>query len=161
MCFKVITNCKSADEVIARIERFISEFRSELVDMSEETFLEHVVGLAKFKLQRFNSLEEESCTLWSEIVEQRYDFEVHRNEAEVLRQLKKEDLLSVFDHWLCPNYKQTSRRKLTVCVIGAADTNASDQSIGTISPEDAKSAIDLEVERFYESGSKQTWGKIF
>ncbi len=161
MCFKVITNCKSADEVIARIERFVSDFRSELLNMSEDTFLEHVVGLAKYKLQRFNSLEEESCTLWSEIIEQRYDFEVHRNEAEVLRQLKKQDLLSAFDNWLCPSHKQTLTRKLTICVIGTADTSVSDQSLVTINAEDAKSAIDSEVAKFHDSSGKQTWGKVF
>eukprot|EP00957_Ditylum_brightwellii_P100789 7682695-Ditylum_brightwellii.AAC.1 len=100
MCFKVVTNCKSADEVSTRIDQFIAEYRSELINMKAEAFMEHVVGLTKDKLQRFNSLEEEAGSLWSEIVEGRYDFEVHRNEAEVLRQLSKENLIEAFDKYL-------------------------------------------------------------
>uniref|UniRef100_A0A7S3Q5Z2 Insulysin n=1 Tax=Chaetoceros debilis TaxID=122233 RepID=A0A7S3Q5Z2_9STRA len=108
MCFKVVTNCKSADEVTARIDKFIAEYRSELVSMKPETFMEHVVGLAKDKLQRFNSLEEEAGSLWAEIVEGRYDFEVHRNEAEVLRQLSKENLIETFDKYLLPPAPSTT-----------------------------------------------------
>merc|ERR1711957_376044 len=76
--------------------------------MKPETFMEHVVGLAKDKLQRYNSLEEEAGSLWSEIVEGRYDFEVHRNEAEVLRQLSKENLIETFDKYLLPPAPSTT-----------------------------------------------------
>ncbi len=49
--------------------------------MSKETSMEHVVGLIKHKLEKYNSLEEEAGNLWYEIVENCYEWECYRNEA--------------------------------------------------------------------------------
>jgi len=40
--FKVVTNCKSSEEVSTRIERFLLEFRPDLEGMSKETYMENV-----------------------------------------------------------------------------------------------------------------------
>jgi len=159
VCFKVVTNCKSADEVSARIEQFLTDFRATLVDMSNETFFEHVVGLAKDKLQSFNSLEEESGSLWSEIIENRYDFEVHRNEAEELKKVTKEDILKAFDKWLSPESK--NRRKLDVHAIGSAEGIASDGRPTVETSEDIGETIDVKVGAFHKVAAGKTWGSIY
>lgn len=150
MAFKVITNCKSADEVSARIEKFIEDYRIELDTMSKSTFMEHVVGLANTKLQKWNSLEEESGSLWSEIVEGRFDFEVHRNEVEALKKVTKEDVLKAFDEYLSATSKK--RCKLEVRAVGE---NCSDRP--QMSPDD----YDNEVSNYHKLCNHKTFGKIY
>ena len=63
MVFKVVSNAKSASDIVARIDRFLTNFRQELEDMSAEDFMEHLVGLVTQKLDMFNSLSEEYVSL--------------------------------------------------------------------------------------------------
>ena len=94
----------SQKEITSRIDQFLFEYRDELASMPKETFAEHLVGLAKIKLQIHNSLEEETSQFWYEIAIGRYDWEVHRNEALSLRGITMEDLLSCYDeHFLSWN----------------------------------------------------------
>ena len=156
--FKVVTTCKSADQVNMRIEEFLREFRKEIVDMSKETYMEHVVGLAKNKLEKFNSLEEEAGSLWYEITERRYDWEVHRNEAHTLRSITKDEVIKAFDDWLCPT--KELRRRLIVHAIGTTEGVSSDNR-PTIPSKDVGSAIDNKVKAFHRAVGNKTWGKIF
>lgn len=59
MVFKVISSTKSADDIVARVDRFLLDFRSLLVAMKEVEYMEHVVALASEKLEMFNSMSEE------------------------------------------------------------------------------------------------------
>ena len=156
--FKVVTTCKSAADVTLRIEQFLNDYRKELVSMSKEDFMENVVGLAKSKLEKFNSLEEEAGNLWYEIVERRYDFEVHRNEAQALRSVTKEQVISAFDMWLCPTNSTIPR--LIVHAIGTKD-GVSSLNRPAIPTDDIGRAIDDKVKAFHSAGGKKTWGKIF
>jgi len=91
MSLQVVTACKSAAETNNRIDDFLSSFRSELESMDRDTFVEHLVAIAKRKLEGFDSLEEETSSHWSEIVEHLYDFEAYRKEVQCLRTLTKEE----------------------------------------------------------------------
>jgi secreted Zn-dependent insulinase-like peptidase len=125
--------------------------------MSKELFMENVVGLANDKLQKWNSLDEEADHFWTEIVEHRYDFEVHRNEVEYLKKLTKKDLLAAFDTFLSPN--NNKRRKLEVRAIGSEG----DASRGRPNVELGKypgEAIDAKIHNFHKVSGK-TWGKIY
>ena len=158
VCFKVVTNCKSAEEVSTRIERFLLEFRPDLEGMSKETYMENVVGLANDKLQKWNSLEEEASSFWSEIVENRYDFEVHRNEVEALKKLTKEDLLGAFDSFLSP--KNSKRRRLEIRAIGAEGVASNGRP--EVEPDKCLGeTIDEKVQNFHKLSAGKTWGKIF
>lgn len=156
--FKVVTTCKSADEVSVRIEEFLSEFRKELVSMNKDTYMENVVGLAKNKLEKCNSLEEEAGNLWYEILEGRYDWEVYRNEAHTLRSITKEQVIKAFDDWLCPT--KDCRRRLIIHAIGAKD-GASSSNRPIIPTEDVGNAIDNKVRAFHKATGNKTWGKIW
>jgi secreted Zn-dependent insulinase-like peptidase len=155
--FKVVTTVKSADDVNARIEEFLLEFRKDLVSMSKETFMENVVGLAKEKLEKFNSLEEEAGNLWYEITENRYDWEMHRDEAHALRSITKEQVIKAFDDWLCPT--QQSRRRLTIHAIGTKE-GVSSINRPVIPVEDVGNTIDSMVKAFHKAAGNKTYGKI-
>ena len=126
MSLQVVTACKSAAETNNRIDDFLSSFRSELESMDRDTFVEHLVAIAKRKLEGFDSLEEETSSHWSEIVERRYDFEAYRKEVQCLRTLTKDEVITAYDDWLLPvcqkEGKPTKRRRLVIQVIGSVLT---------------------------------------
>lgn len=125
--------------------------------MSSEDFLEHLVGLVKQKLDMFNSLSEETDSLWGEICDGRYDWQVHRNEALCLRNVTKKDVLEAYDTWLLPGRK---RRTVVVQVIGSGDSSVSrgrpDVEVSRL----GQYADDL-VQEFHKFTKGQTWGKIY
>ena len=161
MSLQVVTACKSAAETNTRIDDFLSSFRSELESMDGDTFMEHLVAIAKRKLEGFDSLEEETSSHWSEIVERRYDFEAYRKEVQCLRTLTKDEVITAYDDWLLPvcqkEGKPTKRRRLVIQVIGSGDGANSlgrpvVESDGTVGD-----YIDGLVEKFHHSINHETW----
>jgi len=163
MSFRVVTACKSAEEASTRIDDFLKSFRSELESMDDETFMEHLVGLAKNKLENFDSLEEETGSHWSEITEGRYDFEAYRKEVLMMRTISKRQLIDVYDEWLyplCENGKPKKRRRMVLHIIGSGDGPA---SLGRPAIENEKTVgdeIDRLLHQFHASVKKESWGRI-
>ena len=162
MSFKVVTSVVSAHDVLKRINDFLSHYRSEILSMNNETYMEHLIGLAKNKLEMFDSLEEECDSYWSEISEGRYDFETHREEVHCLRSITKEMLVDAYDRWfmpVCEKGIEKKRRGLTFQVIGSGEGDVSEgrPSIGT-----AASAADFADDMVTEflNTNKDTWGRI-
>eukprot|EP00985_Skeletonema_marinoi_P001098 scaffold448_cov107-Skeletonema_marinoi.AAC.2 len=159
MSFKVTTSCKTADEASARVDRFLGEFRAQLESMSDESFMEHLVSLAKEKLEMFDSMEDECGSYWSEICEGRFDFEGHRKEVQCLKTITKESLLAAYDDWLhpiCHKGKPKKRRRVVFHVIGKG-------SIGRPTVDDPSEIgehVDGLVRDFHNSVKGETWGKI-
>lgn len=151
-CFKVVSNCKFADDISQRVDTFLLDFKTELEEMSRQLFMEHVIGLANDKLQKWNSLEEESGSLWSEIVEGRFDFEVHRNEVEALKKVQKSDLLEAFHKYISPD--NPNRRKLEVRVIGIKERPV-------LSEGDCAREVGHKMVKDFHEQFKSTWGEIF
>ena len=123
--------------------------------MDEQTFMEHLVALAKNKLEGFDCLEEETSTHWSEITEGRLDFEAHRKEVQCLKSISKDHVLSAYDEWLNPTCrvgKPTERRRLVIHVIG--------DSAGRPEVVDVDEEIDRVVRHFQSSVKNETWGRI-
>lgn len=162
MSFRVVTSCKSAEETSGRIDEFLATFRSDLESMEEDAFLAQLVSLAQNKLEAFDCLEDECGSYWSEIIEGRYDWEAYRKEVLCLRQIRKDDVLGVYDEWLnpvCRKGRKNKRRKMCVHVIGSGEGEASagrpdfgvDNKVGD--------RVDDVVAAFHKS-TKETWGKI-
>jgi len=130
--------------------------------MTPEQFMEHLVGLAKNKLAMFNSLSEETGCYWSEIQDNRLDFEVYRNEALALRSLTKEYVLAAFDEWLLPlkGGKRCERRALVVQVIGSGD-EASAKGRPSVEIESVPSYVEGQVCAVHKSVGGITWGKVY
>lgn len=129
--------------------------------MKQEQFMEHLVGLAKNKLEMFNSLSAECGCYWSEISDRRYDWEVYRNEALELRSCTKEGALEAFDEWLLPataSGTPRKRRALVVQVIGAGEEAS---AIGRPSADDIPLYVDEQVNELLERIGDKTWGKVY
>lgn len=159
MQFRVITATKTAIETVERIDKFLSDYRQELNDMSEEDFMEHVIGLAKNKLDMYNSLSEETDSLWGEIRDGRFDFQIHRNEAVCLRSVTKERVVAAYDEWLSPTCADGSpnkRRMLVVQVVGSNDAGGRP----VVEEPQVRGHIDDAVRAFHKSIGNETWGKI-
>ncbi|KAL7549631.1 hypothetical protein ACHAWF_012904 [Thalassiosira exigua] len=162
MSFRVVTTCKSAEESSARIDEFLKVFRSELEEMDDATFFEHVVSLARNKLESFDSMEEETSSHWSEIVEGRYDFEAFRKECHCLKSITKDALLAAYDehlHPLCTKGKPKKRRRMVLHVIGSGEGRSSDGR-PVIENEAVGDEIDRLVQQFHASVKRETWGRI-
>ena len=92
-----------------------------------------------------------------EIIEHRYDWEVHRDEALARRSLKKKQVVEAFDRWINPESKAC--RKLSVHVIGTSDGQA---SLGRPMLSDcAKEMIDNGVREFHEWTENKDWGRVY
>ena len=163
MSFKVTTSVVSANDLIQRINKFLSDYRSELIDMKHETYMENVIALAKNKLEMFDSLEDECDSYWSEISEGRYDFETHREEVRCLRSITKEMLIEAYDRWFVPvstNGMEKKRRGLVFQVIGSGDGVVSeDRPVVTDSNVSLGRHVDDLVAQFHTK-NKDTWGRI-
>lgn len=160
MSLQVVTACKSAAETDIRIDTFLSSFRSELESMDGDTFVEHLVAIAKRKLEGFASIEEETNSHWSEIVERRYDFEAYRKEVQCLRTLTKDEVIKAYDDWLLPvcpkECKPTKRRRLVIQVIGSGD-GANSLGRPVAESDGTGDYIDGLVEQFHHSVNHETW----
>jgi secreted Zn-dependent insulinase-like peptidase len=162
--FKCVTASKSAAEVDERFDRFVVDFRSDLVTMPHEEFAQHLAGLAKNKLQMFNTLEEECSSYWDEIVDGRYDWECHRSETLQLKGLAKADILKMFDEILMPTRSSDGalqkKRRLVVQVIGTSEGEASKGRPAPNGDADTGISIDDLVKDYHNKAGGSTWGKI-
>jgi len=155
--FRVVSNVKSAAQIVERIDKFLLDFRKEnLETMTDDKFLEHLVAVSTQKLEMHNSMSEETDSYYDEIVNGRFQWQVWRDEAIYLRNVTKEGTLKAFDKWLLPS---TNRKIMAVQVIGGGDT---DVSAGR--PEVDSSSfgdfVDEQVSNFHNRCKSQTWGRI-
>ena len=149
--FHIVSATKSASEITNRIEKFLVDFRKELVEMKSETFMEYLVGLAKKKLDMFYSLSDECDFFWGEITDGRLDWQAWRNETIVLRSITKEQTLESFDRWIMPG--NCLQRRLVVQVLGGKERpNVLNESECLQIMEDGVSAFHSKV--------TSTWGKV-
>lgn len=159
--FCVVSSTKSAAEITDRIDKFIRDYRTELEEMKDKDFMEHLVGLAKNKLDMFNSLSEECNCYWDELRDGRFDWQVNRNEALALRCVTKERVIQCFDKWLFPEVKgkPCKRRLLVVEVIGTTEGEASagrPEVQGSVAE-----FIEESKNNFHKKYGKSTWGRVY
>ena len=129
--------------------------------MTPEDYMEHLVALAKDKLDMFNSLSEETSSFWAEIRDCRFDWEVNRNEALALRNITKVMVLDAFDKWLNPASKE--RRMLNVqAICGLNDGGDACEGRPEVEPANIGKYCDDQVHEFHNAVCKnQTWGKVY
>eukprot|EP00980_Cylindrotheca_fusiformis_P021602 scaffold8454_cov136-Cylindrotheca_fusiformis.AAC.3 len=157
MHIQVVSSSKTAEEIDARIEQFLTDYRQILVEMTQSDFLAHMAGLAKQKLDMFNSMSDETGHYWSEIRNGRYLFQVERVEVQCLKRMSKSQALEAYDKWLYPA-DASRRRRLAVHVMGGEFLVSKD-------PELMKDGIENHndncVKEFHRSCKNQTFGKIY
>lgn len=101
----------------ARIEAWLTKFRGELEDMSEDEFATNVRAIADLKRSRDKMLVQETGRYWGEIMKRTYRFDRLEKELATLEQLTKADVVAFFDDYIAAGAQ--NRRKLSSRVIGA------------------------------------------
>lgn len=152
--FHVVTNVKSADTVLHRIDHFLTDFRDMLVKMSDSDYRDHVIGLGRQKLDMANSMDEETDGYWTEITDGRFEWEVGRKEAIILSQVTKMELVDAFDQWFKPG---TERRMIAVQAIGTSPLVCDHRPMAAGNPDDYADSL---VAHFQAKCKQQIWGKI-
>lgn len=154
---QVVSSSKTAAEIDARIEEFLTEFRRTLANMSPEDFAEHLSGLAKQKLEAFNSLSEQTGHFWGEIRDGRYQFQVERDEVLQLQHISQEQALEAYDKWLYPKASNT-RRRFSVNVV-AVEALVSEYPL--VSQASCDDFNDDMVKQFQSICKHETFGQIY
>ncbi|CAM9632328.1 unnamed protein product [Chrysoparadoxa australica] len=93
-----------------RIEAFLTQFRGQVVELSEEEWEANKEAVVAILTEKDKSLVEETTRSWGEISVQAYDFERNVKTAEAVKGVAKDELLAFMDTWLLPGSK--SRHKL-------------------------------------------------
>jgi secreted Zn-dependent insulinase-like peptidase len=73
-CCVVQSPQKDPVYVDGRIEEFLKSFETELAELPDEEFQNHIDALVSTKLQKYNKLSEEVKDYWEEIINQTYQF---------------------------------------------------------------------------------------
>jgi len=103
------------DHVEERIELFLNNFRTKLVDMSESDFQTFVDATVASFLEKNKNLGEESSRYWHVILNKTYDFSRYQKLADHVKKLKKVDILRFYDKYVAAN--APLRQKLCVHVV--------------------------------------------
>lgn len=155
---QVVSASKSAKEIEERIETFLVDFREILSKMSRDEFLANKNGLAKQKLEAFNSLSEQNGHFWSEIRDGRYQFQVELDEVLALRGISQSQALEAYDKWLYPKGSGMTRRRFSVNVV-SVDSLVSDNP--NLSQESCSDFNDERIKIFQETCMNQTFGQVY
>uniref|UniRef100_A0A0E0KDF5 Peptidase M16 N-terminal domain-containing protein n=1 Tax=Oryza punctata TaxID=4537 RepID=A0A0E0KDF5_ORYPU len=115
-CFRVMSSKYSPVYLQSRIDSFIDGLSALLDGLDEETFEHHRSGLIADKLEKDPSLSYQTGDYWSQIVEKRYMFDMSKLEAEELRTVRKEDVISWYNTYIKPS--SPKRRRLAIHVYG-------------------------------------------
>ncbi|CAH8476306.1 unnamed protein product [Schistosoma turkestanicum] len=103
------------DKIEKSIEEFLLNVNKLLEDMSDEEFNVHVQSLLTHLLEKPRGMQDRFERLWSEIACRHYNFKRHLHEADILKSLKKNDVIDFFKKYIDPS--SCTRRKLTVHVL--------------------------------------------
>uniref|UniRef100_A0A0D9Z6Z8 Peptidase M16 N-terminal domain-containing protein n=1 Tax=Oryza glumipatula TaxID=40148 RepID=A0A0D9Z6Z8_9ORYZ len=115
-CFRVMSSKYSPVYLQSRIDSFIDGVSALLDGLDEETFEHHRSGLIADKLEKDPSLSYQTGDYWSQIVDKRYMFDMSKLEAEELRTVRKEDVISWYNTYIKPS--SPKRRRLAIHVYG-------------------------------------------
>jgi nardilysin len=115
-CFRVMSSKYSPVYLQSRIDNFIDSVSALLDGLEEETFEHHKSGLIADKLEKEPSLSYQTGDYWSQIVDKRYMFDMSKLEAEELRTVGKEDVISWYNTYI--RSSSPKRRRLAIHVYG-------------------------------------------
>ncbi|KAL5217065.1 hypothetical protein ABZP36_017749 [Zizania latifolia] len=115
-CFRVMSSKYSPVYLQSRIDNFIDGLSTLLDGLDEETFEHHRSGLIADKLEKDPSLSYQTGDYWSQIVDKRYMFDISKLEAEELKTVRKEDVISWFNTYIRPSSPKC--RRLAIHVYG-------------------------------------------
>ncbi|KAJ2156249.1 metalloprotease [Coemansia sp. RSA 552] len=89
--------------LIQRVDDFIRQFRQKLVEYTSDVFDNLVESMVSVKTEKLKTIYSESAKFWAPIDAGSYDFDRLSQEVAVLNQLRKEDLLEMWDMYFNPD----------------------------------------------------------
>ncbi|KAJ3054883.1 Insulinase (Peptidase M16) [Rhizophlyctis rosea] len=155
----IVQSEKDAAFVESRIEAFLEKMRASISaiagydntvikEMTPQEFEKHQLALSSKLLEKDKNLAQESSRLWSHVSSRYYYFDQHMHDADLVKQLSKEDVLSFYEEHLAVG--ASKRRKLSVHVrsqsVGSGSTdvgNAILQGATLLQGEDAIAEVKL------------------
>ncbi|KAJ2077677.1 metalloprotease [Coemansia sp. RSA 988] len=149
-----------------RIDRFIRDFRQNILEYSTEDFNALVDAVVSTKNEPLRTIDEEAELFWSSIKSGDYDFDRNREEISCLQQLNKEDLLEAWDKYINPEtateYTRVDSHLWSAKLSYPTDKDLSSYSEGIVSlhgcmESEGFSEVDIsELDRFVQSSSLET-----
>ena len=121
-----------------RIDVFLEQFRSTLVEMSDDEFQTNVTSVCHNLLEKNKSLGEESSKHWGVIGNQTYRFRRLEEIASFMKELNKEDTLHLYEKFV--SAKSPDRCRLAVHIHGMSHCESVSSPVpdGTVLIEDPK-----------------------
>jgi len=98
-----------------RVEAFLREMKSRLEEMSDEEFDAQKTGLGKKWLEADKNLVEEASRFLNQITTGHLDFLRHEKDASLLKNITKDDVLSLFFTHIHPTSK--TRTKISIHMV--------------------------------------------
>ncbi|KAF5373799.1 hypothetical protein D9758_000838 [Tetrapyrgos nigripes] len=108
----VVQSERSPAYLESRVEAFLDTMKSRIEEMTPEAFEEQKSGLEKKWRERYKNLTEEASTFMTHINSGHFDFYRNTTDADMLQEITKDDVLSLFMSKVHPSSK--SRSKLSV-----------------------------------------------
>lgn len=108
----LIQSERTTDYLEGRIDNFLRVLGVLIERLSEEEYQAHVEALVAKKLEKRKNLREEASRYWSHITSGFYDFLKHEEDAKVIRDIPKTEVLELFSTYISPD--STKRSKLVI-----------------------------------------------
>ncbi|KAG5440368.1 hypothetical protein PCANB_001938 [Pneumocystis canis] len=108
----IIQSLKDPLYLEMRINAFLYKYAAIIDTISEEQFRDNINALITLIGKNFENLDSEVYEYWDSISSGLFDFERHSKTVEVLKNIKKDDLVDMFYKYIYPN--SLYRKKLSV-----------------------------------------------
>ncbi|USW51351.1 Putative peptidase M16, metalloenzyme, LuxS/M16 peptidase, peptidase M16, middle/third [Septoria linicola] len=144
----LIQSEKDCGYLLERSDRFLTEFETTLVNMSDTDFEEHRVGIINKRLEKLKNLNQESGRLWHHVLSEVFDFELVYRDVEVLETLSKDDVLEFYKTKFSPS----SDVRSTFAVQLVAQSSAEDIAAKTTDMEKCEKLADGLIALFAQMG---------
>jgi insulysin len=108
----IVQSEKAPNFLEGRVEEFLLSMRQSIQEMPEDVFSEQKVGLEKKWREADKNLAEETNRFWAHIGTGLNDFLRRENDADLLQNVTKQEILDLFSSHVDPS--STSRSKLSV-----------------------------------------------
>ncbi|KAL0019017.1 hypothetical protein WJX77_001203 [Trebouxia sp. C0004] len=118
-----------------RCEAFLQQYQASLADMTQDSFKAQAEELAKSKLEKVKTLQQQAHRDWQEIKHGSLKFQRRQQEADAIRSLHKSDLVAFFKDIMLSRDK---RCKVAVHVTGANEAKPEQEADAAVTtpPED-------------------------
>jgi insulysin len=115
--FIIQSTIADPDELGRRIEAFLVQFRAQTLEtLTSDEFDRYVESTIAMKLEKEKRQSSRTSRLWAEIASREFVWDRKQQEVAALRNLKKSDVLCVFDTFIAA--EGTERRKCSSLVYG-------------------------------------------